>query len=92
MSDMHNMESWVAMIATGAATVWAAITVFFNLKSEVKAQGIRIDSIESHLEASLSELKSDIKDVGEKSEIRHSRIEDKLDRLIFRGNTRHDDP
>ena len=84
VDNPHTIEMWLAGISAAIASVWKVISMFFNIKSDVESHGQRLDSLEEEMHGGFDALRIDIKDVGKKTEARHNRIEDKLDRLIER--------
>jgi len=74
-----------AVILAVAASIWGFIRMIFKLHDRVEQAHRRIDGVERLAQERHEELKTDIKELGDKTEQRHDRIEDKLDRLIERG-------
>lgn len=91
MDDLKP-EGWLAVIVAIGGSVWTAIHLFFNLKSDVKALEKRSDGHDKEFaamrqaaDAKFDEVRADINRVSDKTEKRHDIIEAKIDRLIERS-------
>ena len=84
-------EVALAVLAVGGAC-WKGISMWFNLNKKVSELDIKvtgnsekIDKLEQKSTDNFDKLTENIKDLGDKTENRHDRIEDKLDQLIVRS-------
>lgn len=91
MDDLKP-EGILAVIVAIGGSVWTAIHLFFNLKSDVKALEKRSDAHDQEFQAlrnsdeqRFDEVRADIHRVSDKTEKRHDIIEAKIDRLIERS-------
>ena len=91
MDDLKP-EGLLAVIVAIGGSIWTAIHLFFNLKSDVKALEKRSDAhdhefqaLRNSAEQRFDEVRADIHRVSDKTEKRHDVIEAKIDRLIERS-------
>lgn len=91
MDDLKP-EGLLAVIVAIGGSIWTAIHLFFNLKSDVKALEKRSDAhdhefmaLRQSAEQRFDEVRADIHRVSDKTEKRHDVIEAKIDRLIERS-------
>ncbi len=91
MDDLKP-EGWLAIIVAIGGSIWTAIHMFFNLKSDVTALQRRSDghdhefqALRQSAEQKFDEVRADINRVSDKTEKRHDVIEAKIDRLIERS-------
>ncbi|MFT5766757.1 MAG: hypothetical protein ACI9DH_000576 [Halioglobus sp.] len=82
VNESGGIELWMTGIVAALLAIWKAISMFFRMKGDVKSHGQRLDILEADTKSSLDELRSEIKSVWDKTEQRHNRIDDKLDRII----------
>lgn len=94
MDDLKP-EGLLAVIVAIGGSIWTAIHMFFNLKSDVKALEKRSDAHDHEFqalreasEARFDEVRADIHRISDKTERRHDVIEAKIDRLIERTISR----
>lgn len=91
MDDLKP-EGWLAVIVAIGGSVWTAIHMFFNLKSDVSALQKRTDAHDEEFanlrdssERRFDQVRADIHRVSDMTEKRHDVIEAKIDRLIERS-------
>lgn len=96
MDDLKP-EGWLAVIVAIGGSIWTAIHLFFNLKSDVKSHAERIEAQDKRLEAHdhefgqlrdsaerrFDQVRADIHRVSDQTERRHDSIEAKIDRLLL---------
>lgn len=87
-------EVILAAVIAIAATVWKGISMFFKMRNDIVANSTRISSLEKDLYDRLHDIKEDLKEQKEDlqrhaatTEVRHSSMDKKLDRIIERGIT-----
>lgn len=88
--DEIKPEGWLAVIVAIGGSVWTAIHLFFNLKSDVNALQKRTDAhddefaqLRQSAEKRFDEVRADIHRVSDQTERRHDSIEAKIDRLLL---------
>lgn len=91
MDDLKP-EGWLAVIVAIGGSIWTAIHLFFNLKSDVTALQKRTDAhddefhqLRESAEQRFNQVRADIHRVSDQTEKRHDVIEAKIDRLIERS-------
>lgn len=96
MDNMQRVDLWLGFVAAVIGAVWKVVAMIFGLRKRVddntkdievlrKATKERMD----HGSKEMTGLRNDIRDLGDRTEGRHDKIENKLDQLIMNKNGGH---